>query len=89
MLFSDLIYDFLVMLSKRLTEVDVSIILTVLQCKFFVFLNLLFLELVKPDSNSKIPNLGNVLTYIFTYIPMLTVIPSRHISVSIFIMFTA
>ncbi|MED6111710.1 hypothetical protein PIB30_054833 [Stylosanthes scabra] len=29
---SDLIYDFLVMLSKRLTEIDVSIILAVLQC---------------------------------------------------------
>ncbi|CAL1382285.1 unnamed protein product [Linum trigynum] len=29
---SDLIYDFLIMLSKRLTEVDVSTILTVLQC---------------------------------------------------------
>ncbi|KAK7265179.1 hypothetical protein RJT34_32795 [Clitoria ternatea] len=29
---SDLIYDFLVILSKRLTEVDVSIILAVLQC---------------------------------------------------------
>ncbi|CAN0846535.1 Nucleolar MIF4G domain-containing protein 1 [Linum grandiflorum] len=29
---SDLIYDFLMMLSKRLTEVDVSTILTVLQC---------------------------------------------------------
>lgn len=33
MLFSDLIYDFLVMLSKRLTETDVSIILALLQCK--------------------------------------------------------
>lgn len=31
MLLSDLIYDFLVTLSKRLTEVDVSTILTVLQ----------------------------------------------------------
>ncbi|CAN0846536.1 Nucleolar MIF4G domain-containing protein 1 [Linum grandiflorum] len=31
-LLSDLIYDFLMMLSKRLTEVDVSTILTVLQC---------------------------------------------------------
>ncbi|XP_022718852.1 nucleolar MIF4G domain-containing protein 1 [Durio zibethinus] len=29
---SDLIYDFLIMLSKRLTEIDVSTILTVLQC---------------------------------------------------------
>ncbi|KAL5577605.1 hypothetical protein UlMin_019304 [Ulmus minor] len=29
---SDLIYDFMTMLSKRLTEVDVSTILTVLQC---------------------------------------------------------
>ncbi|TKY62880.1 Nucleolar MIF4G domain-containing protein 1 [Spatholobus suberectus] len=29
---SDLIYDFLVMLSKRLTEIDVSIILALLQC---------------------------------------------------------
>ncbi|KAG4915689.1 hypothetical protein GLYMA_19G114400v4 [Glycine max] len=29
---SDLIYDFLVMVSKRLTEADVSIILTLLQC---------------------------------------------------------
>ncbi|KAI9120734.1 hypothetical protein K1719_007767 [Acacia pycnantha] len=29
---SDLVYDFLIMLSKRLTEVDVSTILTVLQC---------------------------------------------------------
>ncbi|KAL1549520.1 nucleolar MIF4G domain-containing protein 1-like [Salvia divinorum] len=29
---SDLIYDFLIMLGKRLTEVDVSTILTVLQC---------------------------------------------------------
>ncbi|XP_061343317.1 uncharacterized protein LOC133289407 [Gastrolobium bilobum] len=29
---SDLIFDFLVMLSKRLTEIDVSIILAVLQC---------------------------------------------------------
>ncbi|XP_027349723.1 nucleolar MIF4G domain-containing protein 1 [Abrus precatorius] len=29
---SDLIYDFLIMLSKRLIEIDVSIILTVLQC---------------------------------------------------------
>lgn len=28
----DLIYDFLIMLSKRLTEIDVSTILTVLQC---------------------------------------------------------
>ncbi|EOY10529.1 MIF4G domain and MA3 domain-containing protein isoform 1 [Theobroma cacao] len=29
---SDLIYDFLIMLSKRLTEIDVSTILTILQC---------------------------------------------------------
>ncbi|KAM5548391.1 hypothetical protein ABKV19_000021 [Rosa sericea] len=29
---SDLIYDFLIVLSKRLTEIDVSTILTVLQC---------------------------------------------------------
>ncbi|KAG8376867.1 hypothetical protein BUALT_Bualt09G0108700 [Buddleja alternifolia] len=29
---SELIYDFLIMLSKRLTEVDVSTVLTVLQC---------------------------------------------------------
>ncbi|KAK8634248.1 hypothetical protein V6N13_015076 [Hibiscus sabdariffa] len=29
---SDLIFDFLIMLSKRLTEIDVSTILTVLQC---------------------------------------------------------
>ncbi|XP_028790496.1 nucleolar MIF4G domain-containing protein 1-like [Neltuma alba] len=29
---SDLIYDFLIILSKRLTEIDVSTILTVLQC---------------------------------------------------------
>ncbi|XWS58549.1 hypothetical protein CRYUN_Cryun08bG0043600 [Craigia yunnanensis] len=29
---SDLIYDFLIMLGKRLTEIDVSTILTVLQC---------------------------------------------------------
>lgn len=29
---SDLVYDFLIMLSKQLTEVDVSTILTVLQC---------------------------------------------------------
>jgi len=29
---SDLIYDFMIMLSKRLTEVDVSTILTILQC---------------------------------------------------------
>ncbi|XVF30747.1 hypothetical protein REPUB_Repub16aG0085100 [Reevesia pubescens] len=29
---SDLIYDFLIMLSERLTEIDVSTILTVLQC---------------------------------------------------------
>lgn len=35
MLFSELIYDFLVVLSKRLTEVDVSTILTVLQSKHF------------------------------------------------------
>lgn len=31
--FSDLIYDFLITLSKRLTEIDVSTILTTLQCK--------------------------------------------------------
>lgn len=30
---SDLIFDFMVMLSKRLTEIDVSTILTILQCK--------------------------------------------------------
>lgn len=35
MLFSELIYDFLIVLSKQLTEVDVSTILTVLQCKPF------------------------------------------------------
>ncbi|OMO67905.1 MIF4G-like, type 3 [Corchorus capsularis] len=29
---SDLIYDFLIMLSKRLTEIDVATILTILQC---------------------------------------------------------
>lgn len=29
--FSDLVYDFMTMLSKRLTEVDVSTILTILQ----------------------------------------------------------
>jgi len=46
MLFSDLIFDFLIMLSKRLTEVDVAIILTVLQSKFFVFINLLQFWLV-------------------------------------------
>lgn len=34
--FSDLIYDFLIMLSKRLTEVDVSTILTILQCMYGV-----------------------------------------------------
>jgi len=33
---SDLIYDLLSMLSKRLTEMDVSTILTILQCEFLL-----------------------------------------------------
>lgn len=32
--FSDLLYDFMTILSKRLTEVDVSTILTILQGKY-------------------------------------------------------
>lgn len=36
MLYSDLIYDFLIMLSKRLLEIDVSTILTILQCKSLI-----------------------------------------------------
>lgn len=32
---SDLIYDFLMTLGERLTEVDASTILTVLDCKFY------------------------------------------------------
>lgn len=34
---SELIFDFLIMLGKRLTEVDVSTVLTVLQCKLSLF----------------------------------------------------
>lgn len=40
--FSDLIYDFMSMLSKRLEEVDVSTILTVLQCKHLLNFELFF-----------------------------------------------
>lgn len=42
LLISDLIYDFLTMLSKRLSEIDVSTIVTVLECKFFWTLLSLF-----------------------------------------------
>lgn len=34
---SDLIYDFLMTLANRLTEVDASTILTVLDCKFYYY----------------------------------------------------
>lgn len=57
---SELIYDFLIVLGKRLTEVDVSTVLTLLQCKWNISLvyivvktlwllipiNLLYLELL-------------------------------------------
>lgn len=48
-LFSDLIYDFMMMLSSRLTEVDVSTILTVLNCKILdtAMLYLFLLEVGK------------------------------------------
>ncbi len=42
MLPSDLIYDFLITLSKRLTEIDVSVILTTLQCKLLQTLIFVF-----------------------------------------------
>lgn len=37
MCLSDIIYDFMIVLSTRLSETDVSTILTTLQCKFSIY----------------------------------------------------